>query len=203
VLHEAMRQAAAWAANGTALSVAVNVSALQFQRTSVSGQVTSALQASGASARMLELEITEGILIDRPQLVRQTLEGLQSDGIRIALDDFGTGYSSLTYLRRLPIDCLKIDRSFVADLSEPDGPRLVSGIIALAHHLGLSIVAEGVETHAQLNFLRSSGCEEVQGYLLAKPMNANALEAWLTTWVERGAAAFMENDITARTLLSA
>jgi len=203
VMHEAMRQAATWAAKGTPLSVAVNVSALQFQRTSVSAQVASALSASGAQPRMMELEITEGILIDRPQLVRQTLEILRGDGIRIALDDFGTGYSSLTYLRRLPIDCLKIDRSFVADLNEPDGPRLVSGIIALAHHLGLSIVAEGVETHAQLNFLKSSGCEEVQGYLLAKPMSASALDAWFVTWVESGASAFIESDVTSRTLLSA
>jgi diguanylate cyclase (GGDEF)-like protein len=203
VMHEAMRQAAAWAAANNRLSIAVNVSAVQFQRASVSAQVASALRSSGAPANLLELEITEGILIDRPQLVRQTLESLRADGIRIALDDFGTGYSSLTYLRRLPIDCLKIDRSFIADLSEPDGPRLVSGIIALAHHLGLCVVAEGVETHGQLRFLTESGCEEVQGYLLAKPMPASTLESWLANWTREGAAAFVDPEANAQKLLSA
>jgi diguanylate cyclase (GGDEF)-like protein len=198
VLQEGLRQAAAWAAAGTRLSVAVNVSALQFQRASVATQVAEALRASGASAQFLELEITEGILIDRPQLVRETLQGLRGSGIRIALDDFGTGYSSLTYLRRLPIDCLKIDRSFINDLSEPDGPRLVSGIIALAHHLGLGIVAEGVETKAQLQFLRENGCEEVQGFLLAKPMPAEAIESWLVKWFQQDASTPRMTDSDSR-----
>jgi diguanylate cyclase (GGDEF)-like protein len=198
VLHEAMRQAAAWAAAGTCLSVAVNVSALQFQRASVATQVAEALRANGATPQLLELEITEGILIDRPQRVRETLEGLRAQGIRIALDDFGTGYSSLTYLRRLPIDCLKIDRSFIDGLNEPDGPRLVSGIVALAHHLGLCVVAEGVETKAQLQFLRESSCEEVQGFLLAKPMPAAALEGWLAHWLQQDAAAVRGADSNER-----
>jgi diguanylate cyclase (GGDEF)-like protein len=198
VLHEAARQAAAWAAAGTRMSIAVNVSAVQFQRASVAAQVAAALRANAIPAQLLELEITEGILIDRPQLVRETLEGLRSQGIRIALDDFGTGYSSLTYLRRLPIDCLKIDRSFVNGLNEPDGPRLVSGIVALAHHLGLSIVAEGVETNAQLQFLRGSGCEEVQGFLLARPMQAAALEIWLADWLKRDAAVMRSTDADER-----
>ncbi len=187
VMREAMRQAAAWAAAGRPLSVAVNVSALQFQRSCVAEQVAEAFQASGAGPELLELEITEGILIDRPQLVRETLEQLRAAGIRIALDDFGTGYSSLTYLRRLPIDCLKLDRSFVADLAEADGSQLVRGIVALAHSLGLRVVAEGVETQAQLQFLAGIDCEEAQGFLLAKPMPANVLEEWLARWHARGA----------------
>jgi len=198
VLQSAARQAAAWAAAGTRLSVAVNVSALQFQRTSVAAQVREALRASGASPALLELEITEGILIDRPQLVRETLEALRAEGIRVALDDFGTGYSSLTYLRRLPLDCLKIDRSFINDLGEPDGPRLVSGIIALAHHLGLCVVAEGVETKAQLQFLHETGCEEVQGYLMAKPMPPTALEGWLAGWLKQDANAPRRSDMNGR-----
>jgi diguanylate cyclase (GGDEF)-like protein len=185
VMREAMRQASLWLQAGSPLSVAVNVSALQFQRGSVASQVTEALQVSGAPASLLELELTEGILIDRPQLVRETLEKLRADGIHIALDDFGTGYSSLTYLRRLPIDCLKIDRSFIADLGDTDGSQIVSGILALAHSLGLTVVAEGVETHSQLQFLTNSGCEEVQGFLLAKPMPAPQLEQWLANWLQQ------------------
>ena len=188
VMREAMRQAAEWLRSGTRLSVAVNVSALQFQRASVASQVADALSDSGCSAELLELEITEGTLIDRPQLVRETLERLRADGIRIALDDFGTGYSSLAYLRRLPIDCLKIDRSFINDLAESDGSQLVRGILALAHSLGLRVVAEGVETHAQLHFLREHFCEEAQGFLLAKPMPASALDQWLVTWLQTGSA---------------
>lgn len=193
VMREAMRQAAEWVRAGTRLSVAVNVSALQFQRASVSAQVADALQASGMTPDLLELEITEGILIDRPQLVREALERLRADGIRIALDDFGTGYSSLTYLRRLPIDCLKIDRSFVNDLGEADGSQLVRGILALAHSLGLRVVAEGVETHAQLQFLSDSGCEEVQGFLLAKPMPAPMLEQWLANWLQQDSRAIHQH----------
>jgi EAL domain-containing protein (putative c-di-GMP-specific phosphodiesterase class I) len=200
VLQEALSQAAAWAASGIRLSVAVNVSAVQFQRASVAAQVAEAFRVSGASAHLLELEITEGILIDRPQLVRETLEGLRAQGIRIALDDFGTGYSSLTYLRRLPIDCLKIDRSFINDLSEMDGPRLVSGIVALAHHLGLCVVAEGVETNSQLRFLRDSGCEEVQGFLLARPMPAATMESWLAGWLQQSASAVQATDSNERKL---
>lgn len=196
VMREAMRQASAWARAGNHLSVAVNVSALQFHRASVPAQVAEALQSSGATPDMLELELTEGILIDRPQLVRETLERLQADGIRIALDDFGTGYSSLTYLRRLPIDCLKIDRSFVADLAEADGSQLVRGIIALARNLGLGVVAEGVETHSQLQFLAENGCEEAQGFLLAKPMPASTLEQWLVDWLRRDSFAVREHVAT-------
>ncbi len=185
VMRQAMHQASIWSQTGLRLSVAVNVSALQFQRSCVSTQVAEALAYSGADASLLELEITEGILIDRPQMVREVLERLRADGIRVALDDFGTGYSSLTYLRRLPIDCLKIDRSFINDLADTDGSQLVSGILALAHSLGLRVVAEGVETHAQLQFLTSSGCEEAQGFLLAKPMPAPALEQWLGEWLQQ------------------
>ena len=203
VMQEALRQVAAWNAQGTRISVSVNVSALQFERASVSAQVAAALKSSGVSSQLLELEITEGILINRPQLVRETLEGLRAEGIRIALDDFGTGYSSLSYLRRLPIDCLKIDRSFVAGLGEADGPRLVSGIVSLAHHLGLRIVAEGVGTHGQLQFLTQSGCEEVQGYLMAKAMPATGLVEWLAGWLAKGAATIQNAQTSERKIATA
>lgn len=111
---------------------------------------------------------------------------MRANGIRVALDDFGTGYSSLTYLRRLPIDGLNIDRSFVADLAESDGSQLVRGIVALAHSLGLRVVAEGVETRDQLQFLAEVACEEAQRFLLAKPMPADALASWLESWPHRG-----------------
>jgi predicted signal transduction protein with EAL and GGDEF domain len=130
-----------------------------------------ALTESGLPAKRLELEITETLIIDDFDGTRQALGQLRSRGISIALDDFGTGYSSLTHLRQLLFDRIKIDQSFVAELTtRPESAAIVSSVIALGNNLGVSITAEGVETHDQLVLLRAAGCTEVQGYYLARPM---------------------------------
>jgi diguanylate cyclase (GGDEF)-like protein len=186
VFAEACRIAADWATKGIQLRTAVNVSAIQFQRASVPDQVEAALRAAQLSAHLLEVEITEGVLIEQQQSVRASLVRLRQNGVRIALDDFGTGYSSLSYLRRLPIDYLKIDRSFISGIEESSaGASLVSAILELARSLGLRTVAEGIETLPQLDYLLSRGCDEVQGFLLAKPMPPSQLEAWLADWLAR------------------
>ena len=130
----------------------------------------------GAHVAWLELELTESTLMQQQDKVRGTLESLRSLGVSISIDDFGTGYSSLSYLKAFPIDTLKIDRSFVVDLPlDTDSTAIVRAIIALAHSLNLEVIAEGVETKAQLEFLRAVGCEYVQGYLIGKPMLANEM----------------------------
>ncbi len=174
VLRTACRQHMAWKQSGVgSLRTAVNVSAVQFRRGDLYERVAGVIAATGIEPEMLELEITEGCLIDDVDAVRRTLEALKSLGVRIAVDDFGTGYSSLSYLRRFPIDILKIDRSFVRDVcGDEDAAAIVAAIVALAHKLGLEIVAEGVETEAQRLFLEQQGCEIGQGYLFSPPLPA-------------------------------
>ncbi|MBC7983743.1 MAG: EAL domain-containing protein, partial [Candidatus Obscuribacterales bacterium] len=159
VLDQACSYAAHLARSGRKLRVAVNVSALQLQRTAIAEQVSRALQRHQLDPELLEIEVTESILIDKPDLARRALELLKVQNIRIALDDFGTGYSSLSYLRTLPFDYLKIDRSFVADLSNDNGSAaIVSTILTLARGLRLHTIAEGVETDAQRQALTLGGC---------------------------------------------
>jgi EAL domain-containing protein (putative c-di-GMP-specific phosphodiesterase class I) len=137
-----------------------------------------ALRRHGVPPESLELEVTESLLIDMPAGGIEMLRRLKAIGIRLSLDDFGTGYSSLAYLRQFPIDALKIDKSFVDQIgSGPDGSAIVDAVIALAHRLGLTVVAEGVETAAQQAHLLQQGCDELQGFGLARPMPAAALEA--------------------------
>jgi diguanylate cyclase (GGDEF)-like protein len=173
VIRSACAQQVAWQTAGTGrLRVAVNVSPLQFRR-DLFAAVSRALEATGADPTLLELEITEGLLIDDLDACRSVLTSLKELGVRIAIDDFGTGYSSLVYLRRLPIDVLKVDRSFVRDVErDPDAAAIVGGIIALAHKLGLEVIAEGVETVGQRRFLEEQGCEIGQGYLFSPPLPA-------------------------------
>jgi predicted signal transduction protein with EAL and GGDEF domain len=182
VLHEACRQAAIWRSRyGLQLTISVNVSAYQLRvpRTLVE-DVLAALRCSGLPAGALELEMTESMMINAAGETLAALHELRSLGISIALDDFGTGYSSLGYLRRLPVDCLKIDRSFVSDLSADEGAeRVLQAILGMASALQLRTVAEGIETVAQLEFLRRHGCLEGQGFLLARPLDTSALEALL------------------------
>jgi EAL domain-containing protein (putative c-di-GMP-specific phosphodiesterase class I) len=142
--------------------------------------VLAALRSTGLPASALELELTESMMINATSETLAALHELRSLGISIALDDFGTGYSSLGYLRRLPVDCLKIDRSFVSDLSADEGAeRVLQAILGIAGALRLRTVAEGIETPAQLEFLNKHGCLEGQGYLLARPLDTSALEALL------------------------
>jgi diguanylate cyclase (GGDEF)-like protein/PAS domain S-box-containing protein len=168
VLHEAVQQALRWREAGFAIPVAVNVSALQFQDAGFVGSVASVLQDSGLAPEELELELTESILIQDAEEALQRLTELARLGVKLSIDDFGTGYSSLMYLKRFPIETLKIDRSFVDGLpdDESDG-AIVTAIINLGRALRLKIVAEGVETEAQRAFLKNLGCDTYQGFLMS------------------------------------
>jgi diguanylate cyclase (GGDEF)-like protein len=184
VLREACLQARAWHHAGhSELQVSVNCSAQQFQRESFVETVGGILRASGLPAQQLDLEITESVIIQHSEAVIARFQALDDMGVRISIDDFGTGYSSLSYLKRFAIHQLKIDQSFVRDISsDPDDAAIVSAIIAIAHSLGLQVVAEGVETPEQLAFLRSLGCDVAQGYYFSKPVPAQEFERLLQTW---------------------
>ena len=167
VLMEACREAASW---DQPLRVAVNVSAAQFRRENLDGQVRRALRDSGLPAARLELEITEGVLIEDMPRAKRTMQSLKALGILIALDDFGTGYSSLSYLEAFPLDRIKIDRSFVASLGQSERSlAIVRAVIGLAHGLGVPVLAEGIETNTQMSLLIQEGCDEMQGYLIGRP----------------------------------
>ena len=167
VLREACREAATWS---EPLQVAVNVSAVQFRRGNLQQMVDTVLRDSGLAPVQLELEITEGVLIENVARAALMLKGLKTLGVRIALDDFGTGYSSLSYLQSFPLDRIKIDRSFIASLGRTDRSlAIVRAVIGLAHGLGLPALAEGVETTEQLETLVAEGCDEMQGYLIGRP----------------------------------
>ncbi len=175
VLREACRQARAWHDMGHGhFTIAVNLSARQFRDGALIEKVRGALGESGLPARCLELELTESLVMDHPEESIELLREFHDLGIRTSIDDFGTGYSSLNYLRRFPIHRLKIDRSFVSDIDDPDDARIVSTIINLAHGLDLEVVAEGIEESAQLEFLRRRGCALGQGYLFSPPLPAAA-----------------------------
>ena len=176
VLQEACRQAQAWREQGQPLVMAVNLSALQFKRGTLVDTVAQALRLSGLPAELLELELTESILLQDVDIAIKTLHSLKEMGVKLSIDDFGTGYSSLSYLKRLAVDKLKIDQSFVRDLTDDvDSSAIVRAIIQLGHTMQLKVIAEGVETDAQLDFLRTYGCDEVQGYLYSRPVVASEL----------------------------
>jgi diguanylate cyclase (GGDEF)-like protein len=181
VLQEACAQMQRWQAAGMRpIQLAVNLSARQFRHQDLVGQVQQVLAQTGLHASRLEVELTESLLIDDSDQVRNILAGLTALGVRIAIDDFGAGQSSLRYLKRLKVHTLKIDRSFVMDTpDDPDDSAITAAVIALGHSLGLKVVAEGVETPAQLEFLRSHGCDELQGYLLSRPIAATAFADWM------------------------
>ncbi|HSV68881.1 MAG TPA: EAL domain-containing protein [Methylibium sp.] len=167
VLHQACREAASWQDQ---LSVSVNLSVAQLERTDLVDAVAYALDASGLPARRLNLEITESMLMTHREATMRSLDGLSALGVGIVMDDFGTGYSSLAYLWRFRFDKLKIDRSFVTDLTAGSRAHtVVRSIVSLAHSLGVTVTAEGIETRAQLELLRAEGCDELQGYLLGHP----------------------------------
>jgi diguanylate cyclase (GGDEF)-like protein len=178
VLRHVCRQLAVWRAAGYAIGiVAVNVSGRQFKTNNLVTLVQQALDSAGLAPHTLEIEVTEGVLIQDVNSVIDVLGQLKQVGVSVALDDFGTGYSSMAYLRQLPIDVLKIDQSFVRDLVlHEDARSIVQAIIAMAHALQKSVVAEGVETLAQANLLRAWGCDEAQGYYFSHPVTAGALE---------------------------
>jgi len=181
VLEEACRQAQVWRqAGGPDLTMSVNLSALQFRRAGLTETVARVLRLSGLPPHLLELELTESILLQDVENNLDTVRQLKALGVRLSIDDFGTGYSSLSYLKRFAVDRLKIDRSFVRDIStDPDDAAIVRAVIQLARSLRLGIIAEGVETHEQLAFLREEGCQEVQGFLFSPPLAPHAFEAFL------------------------
>ena len=176
VLNEAVRQCRAWQEQGhRALTVSVNVSACQLQDPEFCSDVQTALARSGLDAGSLVLEVTESVLVVDVHRVGAIMQEIRDLGVHLALDDFGTGYSSLLYLQGLPIDRLKVDRSFVAGLGSPDqDPTIISTVVDLAHKLGLRVVAEGVETEAELRAVGAMGCDEAQGFLLARPAPAHS-----------------------------
>ena len=176
VIGEVCRQNAAWQKAGLpALPVAVNLASSHLRERGLPDFVARTIAANSLSCASLEIEVTESLLMIDPELSVEIATRLSSMGVRLSIDDFGTGYSSLSYLKRLPIHALKIDRSFVRDLAtDPDDAAIITAIIAMAHSLKLKVVAEGVETDAQLNFLRSGRCDEYQGFLLSPALNAPA-----------------------------
>ncbi len=178
VLREACLQSQRWQEQGYApLRVAVNLSVRQFDHDDLVEMVERVLAETGLAPQYLELEITESLLLHNDSTNLAALQRLHGRGVHIALDDFGTGYSSLSYLQRFPIDTLKIDRSFVCGLPDnPDDVAIASAIIGMAHSLNMLVIAEGVETAAQLEFLRERGCDQIQGYYLGRPMSPEALE---------------------------
>jgi len=173
VLHEACRTAMAWPED---VHIAVNLSTVQFRHRHLYGHVKAALDATGLSPERLELEVTESLLLADSETTLRTLHELRKLGVRISMDDFGTGYSSLSYLRSFPFDKIKIDQSFVKELSAKEDSRaIVKAVISLGRSLGMSTTAEGVETEAQLDLVRQQGCTEVQGFLFSPPLPAAAV----------------------------
>jgi diguanylate cyclase (GGDEF)-like protein/PAS domain S-box-containing protein len=181
VLREACGQNKAWQDQGLPPArVSVNLSAREFHQRNIAELVTRVLEETGLAPQYLELELTESTIMRNAEEAVTMLNDLHALGIGLAIDDFGTGYSSLSYLKRFPVDRLKIDRSFVSDIgASSDDETITSAIIALAHSLELQVIAEGVETSAQLDFLRARACDEMQGYYFAKPMPRDAIPALL------------------------
>jgi EAL domain-containing protein (putative c-di-GMP-specific phosphodiesterase class I) len=179
VIREACATAAKWPGE---LHVAVNISAVQFRSPGLMQVIVGALASSGLSPTRLEIEITETALLQNREATLATLHQLRALGILIAMDDFGTGYSSLTYLQCFPFDKIKIDRSFVKDITESTGSlNIVRAVAALANGMGMTATAEGVETREQLEKITSEGCTEMQGFLFSKPLPAREIERLFLT----------------------
>ena len=179
VIDEACRQARAWRDQGLRMRVAINLSVHQLRQPDLAERIAAALKSQQVNPQLLTCEITESVAMEDGEGTMKIFEKLAAVGVNISIDDFGTGYSSLAYLRKLPAGELKIDRSFVLDLeTSGDARAVVDAVVKLAQALGLKVVAEGVETEAQNQILRSLGCDELQGYLFAKPMSAKALALW-------------------------
>jgi EAL domain-containing protein (putative c-di-GMP-specific phosphodiesterase class I) len=175
VLLEATRQMVAWEAEGHDLkSMSVNISGVQVQRSNLADTVYGILVETGCDPAKLELEITESVVMHNTEYVISVFGRIREPGVRLAIDDFGTGYSSLSYLKRLPLDKLKIDQSFVRELTlNEDDKAIANAVIALARSLGLKVIAEGVETLEQAKMLTEMGCDDAQGYLFGKPVEAH------------------------------
>ena len=177
-IRQACNDLEIWQRSGTATPrIALNLSPVQCRRTNPMRIIQETMAAHHVSCDCVELEITESTLMDETESQLELLDGVRELGIRLAIDDFGTGYSSMAYLRRLPVDSIKIDRSFIQDIGEdPDGEAIVAAIIQLAHNLRLEVVAEGIETETQLQFLQSHDCDYGQGFLFSHPVPADHIQ---------------------------
>ena len=186
VIEEACRQAAQWREAGLRMRIAVNISGHQLRRDDLVDQIEASLHRHRIPPGRLTCEITETVAIEDTEVTRQAFERLRQAGLHVSIDDFGTGHSSLAALRRLPAAELKIDRAFVSDLATSEGARsIVRAIVQMAHSLKLRVVAEGVETEGQRDELVRLGCDELQGYLFAKPMTARMLALWADRSLDR------------------
>ncbi|MBS98945.1 MAG: diguanylate cyclase [Oceanospirillaceae bacterium] len=183
VINEACRQVARWRSQGLNLPIAINISARQLETQDLLTRIRNLTKLHEVPISQIELELTESVIMEDPETVSVFLRQCREAGMRVAVDDFGTGYSSLAYLRRLPLDVLKIDRSFVLDaVDDEEDAQIVKTILALGQSLKLEVVAEGIETEAQAALLRRYGCDIAQGYLHARPMPATEFEHWIKTY---------------------
>ena len=191
MLHTACRQAKAWLDAGLPLqTMAVNVSSVQLAQSDFIACIEHALQLSGLDPSVLELELTESALIANVDHAREMLRRIKTLRVQIAVDDFGTGYSNMNYLKQLPIDKLKMDRSFIRGIEMEGKDRtIVSAIISIAQSMKLRVTAEGVEDYKQLAVLESQRCDEIQGFYISRPMVAEKAEAYLRTFVKARIAA--------------
>jgi EAL domain-containing protein (putative c-di-GMP-specific phosphodiesterase class I) len=187
VLREACTQARAWIYAGMQpITVAVNISAMEFRSEQFLEGVFEILAETGLDPKLLELELTESVLMKRVEAAGSILGTLRGKGVRVAVDDFGTGYSSLSYLRKFPIDALKIDQSFVRQITtHPDETSIVTAIISMGRSLGLRVIAEGVETEKELAFLETQQCEEAQGYYFSRPLPPGEFAKLLKTGITK------------------
>src|SRR5258706_16297717 len=185
VLREALGRAKRWQALRPDLRLAVNVSANQLARPGFFDRLAAIVREAGVDPRLIEMEVTESVIIESKGTARETIDRVASLGVRIVIDDFGTGYAGLAYLKRLPVNKLKIDQSFVRNLATDRGDAaIVSAVIAMARGLGVGVVAGGVETEDQLSELVRLGCERAQGFLFARPLAAGKVEALLAARIE-------------------
>lgn len=183
VLRTAVSQAALWHQNGMPITMAVNLSAVQFRHPNLPALIADILEESGLQSQYLEIELTESVAMHDPQDAIKVMNTLHEIGIRMSIDDFGTGYSSLSYLKQFKIYKLKIDQSFVRDIStDPEDKAIVRAVIQLAHSLELITIAEGVETLHQLQYLQQQGCDEIQGYYYSKPLLPAQFESFISTF---------------------
>jgi EAL domain-containing protein (putative c-di-GMP-specific phosphodiesterase class I) len=184
VLEMACRQLFRWSGHAgfAQLTLSVNVSSKQFEKPGFADEVLSLVDAIGANPAKLKLELTESLLLHNPELIIETMSSLKRRGIQFSIDDFGTGYSSLSYLKRLPLSQLKIDKSFVRDvITDPQDAAIARTVVALAASLDLDVIAEGVETQAQKEFLFLSGCRVYQGYYFGRPVPIEQFDAALVS----------------------
>ncbi|WP_164917216.1 EAL domain-containing protein [Clostridium sp. JN-9] len=178
VLRTACMQNKYWQEKGyNAFNVSVNFNAMQFEQPDFADMIAKILDDTGMSGTWLNLELTESIPVDNMDIIIDTMDKIKNMGVTVSLDDFGAGYSSLNYLKYLPIDEIKLDKTFMHDISnKPHQKEIINSVICLAHRLGITVTAEGVETMEQLNFLKDHNCDNVQGFLISKPISDESIE---------------------------